>query len=106
VDELWKVLRDPKVSTLGVLALLVLGGVGVGLLGYQGVAAQFYAVTQLPYLISGTFVGIALVGTGLRLLAIHLDRVEAATEREQLAGVQREVLRLLAARREGRTPTA
>jgi hypothetical protein len=97
VTELWRLLRNPKVSTLGVLALVVLAGFAVLLLGYQGVAAQVDPPAQTPFLISGSLIGIALLGTGLRLLTVHLDRVEAATEREQLASVQREALRLLAA---------
>ena len=97
MDELWRVLRSPKVSTLGVLSLVVLGGLTAILLGYQGVAAEVYPPAELPYFVSGSLIGIAMVGTGLRLLAIHVDRVEAATEREQLAAVQREALRLLAA---------
>jgi hypothetical protein len=98
VDELWRVLRDPKVSILLVLCSVVVCGLVVILLGYQGIAAEVYPPAQAPWLVSGSLIGIALVGTGLRLLAIHVDRVEAATERKQLAEVQREALRILAAR--------
>jgi hypothetical protein len=96
VDELWRVLRNPKVSTLGVLGLALLSGFAVVLLGYRGVAAEVAPPAQTPYLVSGSLLGIALLGTALRLLSIHLDRVEAAAEREQLAAVQRAALRLLA----------
>ena len=101
MDELWRLLRSPKVSTLGVLALVVLSSFAVLLLGYQGVAAQVIPPAQTPYLISGSLLGIALLGTGLRLAAVHVDRVEAAIEREQLAAVQREALRLLAGEASG-----
>jgi len=99
VDELWRVLRDPKVSIALVLGAVVLAGLAVVLLGYRGVAAEVYAPAQTPWLISGSLLGLALMGTGLRLLSIHVDRVEAAAERQQLAAVQREVLRTLAATR-------
>jgi hypothetical protein len=97
MDELLRLLRSPKVSILAFLSVGVVAGFAVVLLGYQGVAAGVYAPAQTPYLVSGSLLGIAMIGTGLRLLAVHLDRVEAATEREQLASLQREALRLLAA---------
>lgn len=97
MDELWRTLRDPKVTITIVLGLIVLAGLELLLVGYRGVAAEVIAPAQTPYMVSGSLLGIALVGTGLRLLAIHVDRVEAATERRQLAAIQREALRLLAA---------
>jgi hypothetical protein len=95
VDELWRLLRDPKVSTLAVLILTVIAGFAVILLGYQGVAADVLPPAETPYLVSGSLLGITVVGTALRLLAIHVDRVEAATELDQLASLQREVLAML-----------
>lgn len=45
------------------------GGVGVGLvailLGYRGVAGTPFPAEQIPYVISGAVVGIALIGIGL-----------------------------------------
>lgn len=98
MDELWRLLRNPKLSTLGVLALLALGGLALLLLGYQGVAAATYPPAQTPFLISGSLFGIALLGSAMRLIVVHLDRVEAAREREQLVAIQRDALRLLSAR--------
>lgn len=49
----------------------VLGGVGIGigllalLLGYQGVADTPFPAEQLPYIVSGGLLGIALIGIGL-----------------------------------------
>jgi hypothetical protein len=96
VDELWRVLRDPRVSTTVVLGLVTVAGLALIGVGYRGVAAEVYAPAQLPYVVSGSLVGIAVIGTGLRLLSIHVDRVEAAVERRALAAVQRDALRLLA----------
>ena len=80
----------------------MVGGLELLLVGYHGVAAEVIEPAQLPYIVSGSLTGIALIGTGLRLLSIHVDRVEAATERRQLAAVQRETLRILAASQERR----
>lgn len=98
MDELWRVLRSPKVSTLMFLGTLVVLGLAVIFLGYRAIAAEVYAPAQTPYLVSGSLVGIALVGTGLRLLAIHVDRVEAALERRQLSALQDEALAVLESR--------
>lgn len=98
MDELWRMLRDPRLSTTVVLLAVVVAGFVLLLEGYRDVAAQVIAPAQTPYMISASLLGLALIGTGLRLLAIHVDRVEEATERRALAEVQREALRLLAQR--------
>ena len=45
------------------------GGVGIGilalLLGYRGVAGTPYPAEQIPYVVSGAVLGIALIGIGL-----------------------------------------
>jgi hypothetical protein len=97
VDEIWRVLRDPRISTTLVLATLgVCGFVGIAL-GWRGVAATLYVVLQLPWLVSGAFAGVALLGAALALLMTHLERTEAAAERAALAELQRDALRLLSA---------
>ena len=96
MNELWTVLRDPRVTTTLVLASVVLGGFTLLGLGYRGAAAVLFVPFQVPYLVSGAVVGLALVGGGLALLIVHLDRTEAAEERRAVAGLQRDVLRLLA----------
>ena len=98
MDELWKVLRDPKVAIAIVLGGLVPVAFALLLLGYRGVAAEVNPAAETPYVVSGSIIGIALLGTALRLLAVHIDRVEAATERRQLAAVQRDALRLIASK--------
>jgi hypothetical protein len=97
VDEIWRVLRDPRVSTT--LAFCGLAGAGLMLfaLSWRGVAGTLYVVLQLPWLVSGAFAGVALLGLALGLLMVHLDRTEAAAERAALAGLQRDALRLLSA---------
>jgi hypothetical protein len=102
VTELWALLKDPRVSTTAVLSATVLAGLGLVVLGYRGAAATLLVPFQVPYLVSGALVGLALAGTGLALLNVHLDRVEAAEERRELAELQRESLRLLSAAAERR----
>lgn len=96
MNELWRILRDPRVATTLVLAGMVLTGFALIGFGYRGVAALLFVPFQVPYLVSGALVGFALVGTGLALLIVHLDRTEAAEERRAVAVLQRDVLRLLA----------
>lgn len=95
MNEIWKVLRDPRVSVTLVLAASVLAGLALIGQGYRGAAAQLFVSLQVPYLASGGVAGLAVVGAGLALLMVHLDRSEAAQERREVARLQRDVLRLL-----------
>lgn len=95
MSEIWKVLRDPRVSTTLVLAAAVLIGFALVGAGWRGAAALLFVPLQVPYLVSGAVVGLAVVGAGLALLVVHLDRAEAAQERREMAALQRDVLRLL-----------
>ena len=98
MNELWRVLRDPRVSTTGALAAALVGGFLLVGLGYRSAAALAQVPFQLPYVVSGGMAGVAIVGTSLGLLSVHLDRVEAAEERRLLAELQREALLLRAGR--------
>jgi hypothetical protein len=95
VNEIWARLRDPWVSTVLVLAAAVLVGAGLIAIGYRGAALELLVPYQLPYLVSGAFAGVALIGVSCVLLAVHLGRVEAAEERRDLQELQREALKLL-----------
>ena len=97
MSELWALLKDPRVSTTAVLGATVVAGLALVVLGYRGAAATLLVPFQVPYLVSGGVIGLTLVGTALVLLSVHLDRVEAAEERRQLAELQRDALRLLTA---------
>ncbi len=88
-------LRDPRVSTALMLSGLSLVGLIAAYLGYRGIAAESAIPLQVPYLISGAVFGIGAVGTGLALLVVHIDRCEAAQERQEMAQLQRSVLRVL-----------
>lgn len=101
MNELFALLRQPRLSTALALGSAVVGGLLLVLLGYRGAAATLLVPFQVPFLVSGGLAGLVVVGCGLVLLSVHLDRVEAAEERRALAELQREALRLLtlAARR-------
>jgi hypothetical protein len=96
MNEIWKVLRDPRVSTTLILAGMVAVGFGLIAQGYRGAAALLFVPYQMPFAVSGAVVGVGLVGAGLALLTVHLERSEAAQERCEVAALQRDVLRLLA----------
>jgi cyanate permease len=97
MDEIWRVLRDPRVSTTLAFAVLAAAGLMLLALSWRGVAGTLFVVLQLPWVVSGAFGGMALLGLSLGMLVVHLDRTEAAAERASLASLQRDTLRLLAA---------
>lgn len=97
MDDIWRALRDPRVSTTLVFAGLVIVGFALLVLGWRGVAATLFVVLQVPWAVSGSFAGVAVIGTGLALLVTHLNRAEAAAERVALAELQREALLALTA---------
>jgi hypothetical protein len=96
VEEIWRVLRDARVSTTLVFSGVVVAGFLLLAAAWRGVAATLFVVLQVPWLVSGAFAGVAVIGTGLALLMIHLSRTEAAAERAALAELQREALGALA----------
>lgn len=107
MNEIWKVLRDPRVSTTLVLGAVVVLGFGLIGQGYRGAAELLFVPYQVPFLVSGAMLGLAVVAAGIALLNVHLDRADAAEERRAIAELQRDVLRLLAVApqvRERRSP--
>ena len=92
---LWRVLRDPRISTTLILGSFVLGGLGLIAAAYWGTAGRGLVVFQLPFVLSGALAGVAVVGIGLGLLSIHFDRVESIEERRELAEVQAKIMRLV-----------
>lgn len=76
--------RDPGVRAIGVLCAVAAAGL-VGLyLAWRGVAATLAVWEQVSFVASGVFGGMALTGTALGILSIHLRRRSAAEERAAL----------------------
>jgi hypothetical protein len=76
-----KWLRDPALTGLIIMVLLVIGG-AVGLFfGWRGVARTIYVPLQLPSLISGGIGGLVLIGLGLALFDLQMTRRNLADER-------------------------
>ena len=92
---LWRVLRDPRISTSLALGTFVVSGLALIIAAYWGTAGRGLVVFQLPYVLSGALAGLALVGIGLALLSVHFDRVESIEERQELADVQAKLMRLV-----------
>ena len=103
MNEIWARFRDPWLTT--VLTLIVAGTVGAGMIvaGYRGAAPELLVPFQVPFLFSASLAGLCLVGVSCVLVAVHLERVEAAEERGALSELQREALRLLALAQSGET---
>jgi len=95
VEEIWRVLRDPRVSITLILCGLAAVGFGLFAAAWRGAAATLFVVLQMPWVVSGGIAGMAVIGLALGTLTTHLERTEAAAERAALAELQRDALRLL-----------
>lgn len=73
-------------AALVLLAVAAAGLAGLGL-AWSGVAATLFPQLQMPFLVSGAIGGVALAGTAMAVLATHLERRSAATERAQLDAI-------------------
>lgn len=98
--EIWLLLREPRLSITLALSAAVVAGFTLLVAAYQGVAPLLLVPKQVPYVVSGGMAGLGLIGTALLALRVHLDRVEAAQERRELADLQRRTLLLLKALKE------
>jgi uncharacterized membrane protein HdeD (DUF308 family) len=78
---------DQVAVSMWVAAGLVLAGFVAFALGWRGAAATLDVPVQVPYIVSGGLVGLALIVAGVVLVLVQLGRREAADERELVAGV-------------------
>jgi hypothetical protein len=65
-----------KTSPVSVGVLLVVAGFVALFLAWNGAAEKDFVQGQLPYLISGGLVGIALVGCGLMVINVQARRAD------------------------------
>jgi hypothetical protein len=77
-------LTDRGVQAAVILAAVAAGGLGALAVTWSGVAATLSVWIQLPFVVSGAFGGMAVTGTALGLMAVHLERRSAASDRSQL----------------------
>ena len=75
--------RDGNITT-NVATAMVTIGFGLMFVAWNGAAGLDYVQGQLPFLLSGSLPGLALVLTGLTLALVHEIRTSAAELREQL----------------------
>ena len=67
-----------KSSPVSVGVLLVVAGFVAMFLAWNGAAAKDFVQGQVPYLISGGLVGLALVGSGLTVINVQARRADQA----------------------------
>jgi hypothetical protein len=65
-------------SPVGAGVLLVVAGFVALFLAWNGAAGKDYVEGQLPYVISGGLVGLALVGAGLTVINVQARRADQA----------------------------
>lgn len=103
-------LRDRGVRALLVLAAVTATGFVVMAIAWKGAAATPYVPLQVPWLVSGGLVGLALIGTSVTAAAIFLARRADALHRREMEELVATVaaladdpqrLRQLARRRQG-----
>lgn len=94
-------LLDPGVRAALVLLAVAAAGFAALALGWRGAAATPYVPLQMPWLLSGGFVGLALIGASLGALDIHLGRTQDARFRAEMDDALRDVAVLAQRLRDG-----
>lgn len=93
---------DPGAQALLVLAALAAAGFVMLGLAWRGAARTPYVPLQLPWLVSGGVVGLALLGMALGGWSIHLGRRQDAAHRAAAEDLVREAAELAEDLRSGR----
>ncbi|HVT65096.1 MAG TPA: hypothetical protein VHD81_08075 [Mycobacteriales bacterium] len=96
--------HDPGVRSGAVLvALAVVAFVMFGL-AWRGIARTIYVPLQMPWLLSGGFMALALLGLALGAWSIHLSRRDNAVHRAAFEDFVHETAELAEGMRTGRVP--
>ena len=77
-----RLLRDPALPGLLLMSAMVLVGFGALVLGWRGAARTVYVALQLPHIASAALGGLALIGLGVGLFNLQMDRRYVAREQE------------------------
>ena len=84
-------LRDGGIQAMVVLFVLALAGFLLMALAWRGAARYIYVSLQIPWLVSGSMIGLALVGISLGAWNIHLGRRYDALHRHEVEQAVRDV---------------
>lgn len=87
-------LRDPGVRATAVLVGLAAVGFVMFGLAWRGTARTVYVPLQMPWLVSGAFMALALLGFALGAWSIHLSRRDNAAHRAAFEDFVRETAEL------------
>jgi hypothetical protein len=90
-------LQDPAAPSLVAFGVLALVGFVVIVLGWHAAAGSRFVAEQVPVVVSGGAVGLAVVLVGAVLAAVQIGRRLAAAERVQAEQLIDEAARLLMA---------
>lgn len=74
-------LSDPFASGVAVAVGLVLAGFFTIALGWRGLAATTFVPEQLAWIASGALAAVAMIGVGLAVLSVQIDRRDEARRR-------------------------
>ena len=90
---------DPFRVSVAILVLLAAAGLVALGLGWKGAAASLDVSIQIAYIVSGVFVGLAVLAFALGLLRVQARRRQAARRRAELDRVVVAAAQLLATAR-------
>lgn len=91
-----RLLRDPALPGLLLMSAMVLIGFGALYLGWRGAARTVYVALQVPHIASAAIGGLALIGLGVALFNLQMDRRYVAREQELTDEILDEVAAVVA----------
>jgi hypothetical protein len=91
-----RLLRDPALPGLLLMSVMTLVGFGVLVVGWRGAARTLFVALQLPHVASAAFGGLALIGLGVGLFDLQMDRRYVAREQELTDEILDEVAAVVA----------
>lgn len=94
-------LFDPGVRAALVLVGLAAAGFVMLGLAWRGAARTIYVPLQLPWVASGSLIGLALIGAGLGAWSVHLGRRADAAHRDAMETLVRDAAELAESIRTG-----
>jgi len=95
-------LLDPGIRAFVVLAAFVVAGFVMLAVAWRGAAATVYVPLQLPWVVSGSLAGLAVIGMGLGGWSVHLGRRQDAEHRDAVEVLVRDAVEMAERVRAGR----